>query len=129
MKFDLTPVDPRGHIPIMTGQVTVRYRAAIDGFPNVLIEIPDISCLLSPKSCINDVCINGCILLLFSELDFALFSIHHLTHIRYHASDHVLWKAMAYMKFWTKDTWIIPIHRPLSAHWVLCIAHVSRREL
>ncbi|KAF8119588.1 hypothetical protein EV363DRAFT_1409925 [Boletus edulis] len=61
--------------------------------------------------------------------DFAVFSTHHLTHIRYRASDHVLWKSTAYTKFWTKSTWIIPIHRPLSAHWVLCIARVSRREL
>ena len=70
---------------------------------NVLFEIPDISRLLSPKSCINDVCINECILLLFSKLDvpathdFAVFSTHHLTHTRYHASNHVLWKAMAYI--------------------------------
>ncbi|KAF8123629.1 hypothetical protein EV363DRAFT_1403865 [Boletus edulis] len=62
--------------------------------------------------------------------DFAVFSTHHLTHIRYRAtSDHVLWKSTAYTKFWTKSTWIISIHRPLSAHWVLCIARVSRREL
>ena len=34
-----------------------------------------------------------------------------------------------YMKFWMKDTWIIPIHRPLSAYWILCIACLCRREL
>ncbi|KAF8120229.1 hypothetical protein EV363DRAFT_1191626 [Boletus edulis] len=135
VKTDSTLVEPRSHIQIMTNQVAVRERPPIDGFPSLSFDSLDISRLASPTACINDVCINGCIPLLFSALsipmthDFAVFSTHHLTHIRYRASDHVLWKSTAYTKFWTKSTWIIPIHRPLSAHWVLCIARVSRREL
>ncbi|KIM68029.1 hypothetical protein SCLCIDRAFT_20492 [Scleroderma citrinum Foug A] len=32
--------------------------------------------------------------------------------------------------FWTKDTWILPIHRPSPVgHWVLCITHLPHREL
>ncbi|KAF9231589.1 hypothetical protein BU15DRAFT_90869 [Melanogaster broomeanus] len=85
---------------------------------------------------INDVCINNCIPLLFSSPSppeahrFAVFSTHDLTRIRYNAPDEVLWKASEQTMFWSKDVWIIPIHRPSPVgHWVLCVAHFSRKEL
>jgi len=113
----------------------MREHAPLDGFSHLLFEYPDIVRLASLMMCINDVCIDGCIPLLFSALNipsthnFVIFSTYHLTHIRYHATNHVLWRATAYTKFWTKGIWIIPIHHPLQAHWVLCIAHLSHREL
>ncbi|KIK79744.1 hypothetical protein PAXRUDRAFT_36366 [Paxillus rubicundulus Ve08.2h10] len=92
--------------------------------------------LKSPTAHINDVCINGCIPLLFSTIKpidthrFAVFSMHDLTRIQYNASDEVLWKAMWWICFWKKDIWIIPIQRPSPVgHWVLCIAYLSQKEL
>ncbi|KAF9233292.1 hypothetical protein BU15DRAFT_54099, partial [Melanogaster broomeanus] len=60
----------------------------------------------------------------------AVFSTHDLMRIRYNAPDEVLWKASEQTMFWSKDVWIIPIHRPSPVgHWVLCVAHFSRKEL
>ena len=101
--------------------------APIDGFQSFLFESQDISMLTSPTACVNNICINRCIPLLFSALNistnnnFVVFSTHHLTHIHYHTS--------TYTNFWMKDIWIIPIHWPMAAHWVLCIAHLSWQEL
>ncbi|KAF8836910.1 hypothetical protein BDN67DRAFT_991962 [Paxillus ammoniavirescens] len=85
---------------------------------------------------INDVCINSCIPLLFSALNipevhhFMVFSTHDLTHIHYNAPNEILWKAMTWTLFWSKDLWIIPIHRPLLVgHWVVCIVYFSCKEL
>ncbi|KAH0833420.1 hypothetical protein J3R83DRAFT_12533 [Lanmaoa asiatica] len=41
--------------------------------------------------------------------------------------DEVLWRCTRHTSFWTKDIWILPIHRP--GHWVLCIAQFSHHEL
>lgn len=88
--------------------------------------------LASPTARINDVCINGCIPLLLSLINpscahrFAIFSTFDLPRARY-KNDNELFKAMKHTKFWTKDTWILPIYRP--GHWVLCIADFVRREL
>ncbi|KAF8835149.1 hypothetical protein BDN67DRAFT_873149, partial [Paxillus ammoniavirescens] len=60
----------------------------------------------------------------------AVFSTHDLTCIQYNAPDKILWKATAWTLFWSKDLWIIPIHRPLLiGHWVVCIAYFSCKEL
>ncbi|KAN0087822.1 hypothetical protein V8E55_006443 [Tylopilus felleus] len=82
--------------------ISTRVRATQDGFPNLIFESADIELLKDPTTCLNDVCINGCIPLLFSAFlpdnrnSFA-------------------------------DVWIIPIHRP--GHWVLCIANLSCQEI
>ena len=135
MRYDPTPFLDDNCIQVLSSPAATRKRAPMDGFPSLLFESQDILRLAIPTECINDVCINGCIPLLFSAFNvssnhkFAVFSTHHLTHIRHHSSDNVLWKSTAYTKFWTKDIWIIPIHRQIAGHWVLCIAHLSRHEL
>ncbi|KAG9309404.1 hypothetical protein JVU11DRAFT_10653 [Chiua virens] len=131
LKFDPTLIDSQGRIPMVTGHTTVKKCATVNGFPSLLFESLDISQLSLSIACLNDVCINGCIPLLFSALmipvnhNFTVFSTHHLTHIQYHTSNHILWKSTAKMNFWKKDIWIIPIHRPLVSHWVLCITCLS----
>ena len=96
----------------------------------------DVAILANPTDCLNDVCINGCIHLLFSSIKppnaecFAVFLTHDLPHIQYNASDESLWRGTHHMRFWTKDTWILPVHRPSPVgHWVLCIAFLCHREL
>ena len=123
------------YIPIASNPATMCKHTPIDGFPFLFFESQDISMLISLTACVNDICINRCILLLFFALnisannDFAVFSTHHLMHICYHASDHVLWKSTIYINFWMKDIWIISIHWLTAAHWVLCIACLSWWEL
>lgn len=92
--------------------------------------------LASPTAWLNDWCLNGCIPLLISTIQpanasrFAVLSTHELPRIRRDIPDHELWRVTSRTRFWTKDCWIIPIHRPAPEnHWVLYIADFSRREL
>ncbi|KAG9309294.1 hypothetical protein JVU11DRAFT_10781 [Chiua virens] len=104
-----------------------------NGFLKVIFDIDAIKLLRSPTAWLDDICINGCISLLFATIppdnwnDFAVFSTHDLPRIRYNATDEVLWRCTRHTSFWTKDIWILPIHRP--GHWVLCIARLAHGEL
>ena len=131
----IRPLLPSQHelVPSMEAS---RRRCEMDGFRRLSFEPEDVVILANPTACLNDVCINGCIPLLFSSIKppnsqrFAVFSTYDLPRIHYGASDDSLWKGTRHTTFWTKDIWIIPIHRPSPVgHWVLCIALLSRREL
>lgn len=84
------------------------------GICHVTFEPQDIAMLASPTLCTNDICINGCISLLFAVLgvpeehQYAVFSTHDLPHACNYDDDH-LWRAIQHTKFWTKEVWIIPI--------------------
>ena len=107
-----------------------------EGLPRLVFDAHDLEILQSPTACLNDTCINGCIPLLFSLIQpsnahrFAVFSTHDLVRVRYNADDASLWRAMKHIIFWSKDIWIVPIHRtdPVG-HWVLCVAHLLSCEL
>ena len=125
--------------PIPASQLRVntempRVHAPRHGLRRITFERPDIAMLASPTSCINDVCINGCIPLLFAALGvpeehpYAVFSTFDLPRANRDDDDH-LWRVTQHTKFWTKDIWIIPIHRPSSQHWVLCLAQITDHEL
>jgi len=117
-------------IPPLT---TTRAWAPRDGLHHITFKSPDIAMLMSPTSCVNDICINGGISILFAALGvpeehpFAVFSTFDLLHVS--SDDENLWRVTRHTKFWTKDVWIIPIHWPSSAHWVLCMAYITRRQL
>ncbi|KAG6371480.1 hypothetical protein JVT61DRAFT_9514 [Boletus reticuloceps] len=104
----------------------------INGVRRQTFNPEDIGMLASPTSCINDVCINGCILLLLLAINplqarhFAIFSTFDLLLAR-HKADGELFQAAKHTNFWMKDVWILPIYRP--GHWVLCVADFTRREL
>jgi len=107
-----------------------------EGFAQLVFDAHDLEILQSSTACLNDTCINGCIPLLFSSIQsvhahrFAVLSTHDLIRIRYNADDHGLWRAMKHTLFWSKDIWVIPIHRPDPVgHWVLCIAQLAHCEL
>ncbi|KAG1745519.1 uncharacterized protein EDB91DRAFT_1236381 [Suillus paluster] len=98
----------------------------------------DIVLLASPIALLNDSCINGCMVLLYSEVvqlsptvkQYALFSTHDLPRIQYNTPDDVLWRNMSWTCYWAKEVWILPIHRPSNVgHWVLCIVHLRSEEL
>ena len=93
-----------------------------------LFGAKDIHALADPEAHLNDVCVNSCAVLLYSELiehkasHIAIFSTHDLPCIRYQASDEDLWHSTSQTKFWEKSVWILPIHQPLSwGHWVLLL--------
>ncbi|KAG1735673.1 uncharacterized protein EDB91DRAFT_1348200 [Suillus paluster] len=118
---------------IVAGQVATRVRPSMGGFPQQVFEPRDISFLASPTAYLNDVCINGCAMLLQIDIPnpiVAIFSTHDLPRIRYNAADDILWRNTSWTRYWEKDVWIIPIHRPASVgHWVACVIYLSRKEI
>jgi Ulp1 family protease len=111
---------------------------ARDAFPQQIFEPKDIKILASPTALLNDSLINGCAVLLYLDSlqaspavqQYAILSTHDLPRIRYNASDDMLWCNISRTKYWAKDVWIIPIHRPSGVgHWVLCIVHLQSKEL
>ncbi|KAG1728250.1 uncharacterized protein EDB91DRAFT_1314088 [Suillus paluster] len=108
-------------------------RPSMGGFPQQVFEPRDISFLASPTAYLNDVCINGCAMLLQIDIPnpiVAIFSTHDLPRIHYNAADDILWRNTSWTRYWEKDVWIIPIHRPASVgHWVVCVIYLSRKEI
>ncbi|KAG2751616.1 hypothetical protein P692DRAFT_20774814 [Suillus brevipes Sb2] len=117
-------------------KIYARIRPSHDGIPRLLFEPKDISILNSPTARLNDVCMNNCaILLWYSQLNTsatrcAMLSTHDLPRIRYNAADDVIWRHTSWVRYWEKDIWVLPIHRPSGiGHWVLCIIQLSTKEL
>ncbi|KAG2336107.1 hypothetical protein BDR05DRAFT_978861 [Suillus weaverae] len=113
------------------GTITGRELPSRDGYPHQIFEPKDIALLTSPTAFLNDTCINGCAVLLFSELKSVatshctLLTTHNLPRIRYNTSDNILWHNVSYTHYWEKDVWILPIHRPSNiGHWVLKELHL-----
>lgn len=116
-------------------KVAARVRPSHNGIPPQVFEPKDIDMLRSPTARLNDVCINSCaILLWYSQWDtstqIAMLSTHDLPRIRYNAPDDVIWRNASWVRYWDKDTWVLPIHRPsVIGHWVLCVIRLSHKEL
>jgi hypothetical protein len=112
------------------------------GLSNSMFDPSDINRLLSPRELLNDVCINGCAALLQCQFSAstcpqaeysqccAILSTFDLPRARYKASDQDLWRHLKRSSYWTKDLWILPIHRPTSlGHWVLCVIALRSHEI
>lgn len=117
-------------------KIYAQIRPSHDGIPRLLFEPKDISILNSPTARLNDVCMNNCaILLWYSQLNTsatrcAMLSTHDLPRIHYNAPDDVIWRHTSWVRYWEKDIWVLPIHRPSGiGHWVLCIIQLSTKEL
>ncbi|KAG2091619.1 hypothetical protein BD769DRAFT_1631979 [Suillus cothurnatus] len=135
------PADPRALITWHTPQTTVIIPGILrtlvcpahDAFPQQIFEPKDIKILASPTALLNDSLINGCAVLLYLDSlqaspavqQYAILSTHDLPRIRYNASDDMLWRNISRTKYWAKDVWIIPIHRPSGVgHWVFKELHL-----
>ncbi|KAG0706003.1 hypothetical protein DFH29DRAFT_980719 [Suillus ampliporus] len=120
---------------VVPGTLTVRVRPPCDGFPRQIFEPKDIAILHSPTAYFNDVCINNCAALLYSELKVpnvscAILSTHDLPRIRYNAPDEVIWRQCSWTHYWGKDVWVLPIHRASRVgHWVFCAIYLPSKEL
>lgn len=95
-----------------------------------------------PSARLNDVCINGIAKYLHiitsgptstahsHSTRCALFSTYDLLMTRYNATDEEVWRRTRKTEYWTRDTWILPIHRRRPAeHWVQCTVSLKNREL
>lgn len=106
-------------------------------FP-VAMEEDTFQQFLSPSALLDDNSLNGAALLLQtqllqSEVDAAgsvvILSTHDLVRIQYGASDEQVWRNAKITQYWTKDIWILPIHRPEAHHWVLCVICLNKKRL
>ncbi|KAG2053155.1 hypothetical protein BDR06DRAFT_1054409 [Suillus hirtellus] len=121
-------------LPIMVSdRVTTRVTSSTGPLPCQEFELRDISFLASPTAFLNDICINGCSVLLQMDMpnsDVAIFSTFDLPRIRYHATNNMLWRNTRWTCYWEKDVWVLPIHRPAHVgHWVVCVIYLSTKEL
>jgi Ulp1 family protease len=128
----------RSGTTIVPERTTARIRTSRDGFPRQIFEPRDIQILASRTALLNDTCINGCAALLYSEIldvyppaeRYAVLSTHDLPRIQSHVSDDALWRNMSWTRYWAKDVWVLPIHRPSGVgHWVLCVVHLRSKAL
>jgi hypothetical protein len=118
------------------GSGTAKIWPSRHGFPEQVFDPRDISFLSSPTARLNDVCLNGCAILLHDAYmsthaaqRTAILSTHDLPRIRYNAPDEILWRQTSWTRYWEKEVWILPIHRPVPVgHWVLCVIHRSSRK-
>lgn len=135
LSIDNLCVPSKENLVIEPGVVATRIRPRRDGFPRQVFDARDISCLSSPTACLNDVCINGCAALLYSQfklptVDCAILSTFDLPRIRYNALDEIIWRNASWTSYWEKNVWILPIHRPsIVGHWVICIIYFQTKEI
>ncbi|KAG2100644.1 uncharacterized protein F5147DRAFT_582024, partial [Suillus discolor] len=120
---------------VMPGTLTAQVRPPCDGFPHQIFELKDIDILCLPTAYLNDVCINSCTALLYSELKVLnvscmILSTHDLPCIRYNAPDEVIWHQCSWTHYWEKDIWVLAIHRPSRiGYWVFCAIYLPFKEL
>ncbi|KAG1770194.1 hypothetical protein EDD22DRAFT_977211 [Suillus occidentalis] len=107
---------------IMRGHVATRTTSSTGGFPQQVFEPRDISFLTHPTAFLNDMDT--------PNPTVAIFSTHDLPRICYNAVDDILWRNTSWTRYWEKDVWVLPIHRPANVgHWVVCVIYLSRKEL
>jgi len=89
--------------------------------------------LRSETARLNDVCINGGAALLQEHFHdtkkIAILTTYDILRVRYRASDDDLWRNIRKTKYWCRDTWILPIHRRTTEHWVLCVICLEDHRL
>ncbi|GLB45913.1 hypothetical protein LshimejAT787_3800020 [Lyophyllum shimeji] len=107
----------------------------------IVFDERELAIMQSPVGRLNDVCINGISTLLHDQFSApthynfqssqrcALFSTYDLQMVRYNAADAELWRRTKLTEYWTRDVWILPIHRSQSEHWVMCTISLNTREL
>ncbi|KAF7979480.1 hypothetical protein HWV62_42311 [Athelia sp. TMB] len=114
------PIDMSEDVPDVAVPISILHRAlaASGSRSRISYEASDIARFVSPTALLNDECINGAALLLqshfireFGSSDVAILSTHDLVRVRYGASDEDLWRNTKRSQYWTKDTWILPIHQ------------------
>ncbi|KAJ8515558.1 hypothetical protein ONZ45_g7029 [Pleurotus djamor] len=121
LKYDSSPTDH--------GAVLVRTLSGHE----IVVERQDIQALKGRMSWLNQTCINSCAALLQNtygkDSEFAIFDTYALVLIKEGATDETLRRKFSHTQFWSKNKWIIPIHRPQpDSHWVLCVADLLRKR-
>lgn len=118
-----------------------RYRELAPNPPRrfkVSVEGDTFQQFLNPTARLNDNSVNGGALLLQTQLiqsgidtaaSVTVLSTHDLVHIQYNAADDQIWQCTHGSQYWATNTWVLPIHRRESHHWVLCIIYLDKKQL
>ena len=103
-----------------------------------VFEAKDIAIFRSPTGRLNDVCLNGGAALIQDDISSnplhslssrrcAILSTFDLPRVRFKTPDADLWRNLRQSQYWTKDVWILPIHRP--GHWVFCVIALKTHQI
>jgi Ulp1 family protease len=109
---------------------------------NIQFVAHDLMIMEDPCVCLNDVCLNSVAKYLHTITSHpsnpahshsqrcTLFSTYDLLMICYNATEDEVWRRTHKMEYWSKDIWILPIHRTRPAkHWVQCTISLNTRKL
>lgn len=119
------------HTP-SAGLEVARSRSATDSFPTLLFDSDTLGRLSNPRKLLDASAINGCTAILYSLFprgSTAIFSSFDLTRMLDGIPDKHLWRHTKRTEFWTKDFWIIPIHRPHEVHWTVASVCISQKTI
>ncbi|KAJ8508215.1 hypothetical protein ONZ45_g9480 [Pleurotus djamor] len=121
------PINVRYDVPKLQWVSMVPSRGALN------LDEDDMKRLMNQRGWLNAACINS-LNLCFSEIvptasKYAIFDTYALVHVAGKVNDEALWNMVSVTRFWEKDVFIIPIHRPRQLHWVLCVARLQTRTL
>ncbi|KAJ2934568.1 hypothetical protein H1R20_g2518, partial [Candolleomyces eurysporus] len=85
---------------------------------------------------LNDECIVGISTMMQQQMGnqtqarrCAIFSSHDLNLARYDVNDSLFWRRMHPSRYFEKDVWILPIHRPTQEHWVAAVIIPYARQI
>lgn len=118
--------------PSSIGIEVARSRSAMDSFPTLVFDSVTLGRLANPRKLLDGSAVNGCAAILYSMFprnSTAIFNSLDLTRMLDGMPDDHLWRNTKRTEFWTKDLWIIPIHRPQEVHWTVACVCVSRRSI
>ncbi|KAI0701749.1 hypothetical protein C8Q76DRAFT_633393 [Earliella scabrosa] len=88
---------------------------------------------LRPERWLNDDCVNGCAQLLVlhfgaSNAGGNIAILHSFTMAQHRngtSTDQAVWNSSRTARYWEKDIWIIPVHKPDIQHWELAIVYLK----
>jgi hypothetical protein len=118
-----------------------RIVVALDGRPNHIFEAPDVDRIRSPTGRLNNWALNGLAASLLSIYGHptspfaavanccAVLNTFDLHRVHFRAADTTLWQHLSPTKYWEKQLWLLPIHRPDDEHWVFVAVAVHQQQL
>ncbi|OJT05167.1 hypothetical protein TRAPUB_3992 [Trametes pubescens] len=118
--------------------LTDRALPATSKIVRFLIPEKDLVRLQQPRTQLSDDCINTGAQVLLRHIDkhsllsanLAIFSTRVMSMHRADADDGSIWRDCHLTEFWTKGTWIIPIHHLVpSAHWTAAIVYMKEKRI
>ena len=96
LKVDFFDILVNTRIPT-NADLMERIHPITDDFPWLVFKAKDVEILTVNNSLLNDICVNRCVALLYSEFcsavsdHIAIFSMHDLPCVQYNATDDIIW--------------------------------------